>query len=350
MYSDIFYIKDIKKNVFDNESKYLIFIAEDSKEMFNELERMDIKFYGAIFPQIIFDKQNYTNGAIIFKLKEYVEPFIIENIKDDITQFKTNITGANSLITIVDGLSDVIDYFLEEFYEIIDSTTKIIGGGAGLLTLKQEPVIFSNDGIYEDSALIIPLKDNIEIGVQHGWEKIYGPLVSTYTQKNILKTIDYENAFEVYKEIVEKDSNQKFTEDNFFDISKKYPIGIEKINGEVVVRDPIARDGNDLILVGQMDQNSVIYILKGESDKLIQSASKVSKSLMQDKKEIEYIFLVDCISRVLFLEDKFEEEIQAVKNSDNDTQLFGILTLGEIANNSKTYIEFYNKTCVVGIG
>jgi hypothetical protein len=58
------------------------------------------------------------------------------------------------------------------------------------------------------------------------------------------------------------------------------------------------------------------------------------------------IILIDCISRVLFLGKEFEKEIQAVYQED--IPLIGALTLGEIANSGRDYLEFYNKTAVVG--
>ncbi len=56
---------------------------------------------------------------------------------------------------------------------------------------------------------------------------------------------------------------------------------------------------------------------------------------------------MDCISRVLFLEDKFKNEIDAV--SDHDSTTVGVLALGEIANTGKDYLDFYSKTTVVGL-
>ena len=59
------------------------------------------------------------------------------------------------------------------------------------------------------------------------------------------------------------------------------------------------------------------------------------------------ILLIDCISRGLFLGEGFIREIEAVRAGN--TPLIGALTLGEIANDGKDYMELYNKTCVVGI-
>jgi len=56
---------------------------------------------------------------------------------------------------------------------------------------------------------------------------------------------------------------------------------------------------------------------------------------------------IDCISRVLFLGDNFQEEINAILQYNQN--LVGALSLGEIANTSKEYLEFYNKTSVVAV-
>ena len=49
---------------------------------------------------------------------------------------------------------------------------------------------------------------------------ISGPFVATKTHKNSIIEINWRNAFEVYKEVVEADSGKLINEDNFFDLSK----------------------------------------------------------------------------------------------------------------------------------
>lgn len=48
---------------------------------------------------------------------------------------------------------------------------------------------------------------------------------------------------------------------------------------------------------------------------------------------------------MLFLEDEFQKELNGVYN--DSSLMVGVLSLGEIANNKKYYLEFYNKTAVV---
>ncbi|HIE56438.1 MAG TPA: histidine kinase, partial [Chromatiaceae bacterium] len=57
--------------------------------------------------------------------------------------------------------------------------------------------------------------------------------------------------------------------------------------------------------------------------------------------------VMDCISRALFLGDHFQRELDAF--SQPGLPMLGALTIGEIANHGDDYLEFYNKTAVVGI-
>jgi hypothetical protein len=351
MFESINYYEDINRVNFEDNKTYLVFIAESSKEFYNSFSGNNKNIYGAIFPQLIFDEQNYEAGVVVSQISQRASMEIIQNISDELEdELEDKIENAKTIFTIVDGLSPSIQSFLEKLYEIVPTQTNIIGGGAGLLTLEQEPVVFSPNGIYQNSALILYSDKEISLGVKHGWEILSGPFISTNTEHNILKAIDYQDAFEIYKEIVEKDSGKVFDDTNFFDIAKEYPLGIQMSNGEVVVRDPIITQNGHLILVGEMDQNSTIFILKGKKENLISAAkSAIDEAIAEVNNDVKTTIVIDCISRVLYLEDEFNKEIKAIKSEVPSSTLFGALTLGEIANKGKQYIEFYNKTCVVGV-
>ena len=329
----------------DEEAVYLLLVAEETSFSHSKISQLKARCYGAIFPEIIYENSHLKKGIIVTELEQ--EPTLIDTMDTPVFT-GTNIENIGSMLVFVDGLSAYIDSFLFSLFESIDEDCILFGGGAGKLTLKQEKVIFSPQKMAQDAALMVALSQTVNVGVNHGWEFLEGPFVATSTDKNLLKKIDYESAFDVYKSVVEKDSKLKFTDDNFFDISKSYPLGIVTMDGEVIVRDPILTEDGTLVLVGVMPENSVINILKGEKSNLINAASHAADSAMSSSCDSDIVFMIDCISRVLFLEDSFKEEIGSIKNKIGSVPLVGALTLGEIANNSKEYIDFYNKTCVVG--
>lgn len=332
------------------DDRYVLLIAEhtpfDAQIISNNME-----CYGTIFPYVIYDKIHYDKGILAVKLRENTSITFVPKMDNlELGDFVDN-SPKNAMFVMLDGLSPHIVKFLEKLFEIAPVNSSIIGGGGGKLTLQQEPIILANGKMHQDAALIISSDVSLSLGVNHGWKELQGPLIATKTEKNILHTINYKNAFEIYKDVIMSDCGQTINHENFFDIAKSYPLGINKYGTEMIVRDPIATDGKSLVLVGEMEQNSIISVLKGEPDSLINAAKKAALAAYgEDCKKISSLLVVDCVSRMLFLDNRFKEELESIGAvfGDDITQ-WGILSLGEIANNNSGNIEFYNKTCVVGV-
>lgn len=300
----------------------------------------------------MYDTDFYNKGIVSYDLDDLDDFTIVK----DMSKFKLNksfFEKTNSLLIMLDGLSSNITDFLDNVFEITSSDTQIVGGGAGKLTFEKDPIIFTNTESYTNAAIIISLENTLSIGIENGWEYLEGPFLATSTERNVLKSLNFEPAFEVYKKVVEKDCGKKFDDDNFFEIAKSYPLGIVKYDKEIVVRDPIRYDDEgNLVLVGDISQNSTLNILKGKEDELIESSGRaIEKSCTKKlKKNPKSLILFDCISRSIFLGDRFNEELKIMKDKiQSDVKLSGALTLGEIANNGNEYITFYNKSCVVGV-
>lgn len=336
----------------NSSSKFFLLVAENFSFDFEKLKNSGLNFKGAIVPQVVYEDYNSDKGMVACELDESVGAFILEDMtnidirKDELSKF-------DSILLILDGLSKHITTFLESIFQTLPINSEIIGGGAGKMTLKQEPVIFSTKGIFQDAAVILTEKSTLSVGVENGWEYLEGPFIVTSAHKNTLKSLNFVNAFDLYKQIVERNSGLKFDEMDFFDIAKAYPFGIVKFNNEIIVRDPIGLDekGN-IVLVGDIEQNSTVNILIGDKKRLIESsATAINKALnkVNDLNKIKHVILFDCISRTIFLEEDFKKELNEIKRAIPEKKVFGALSLGEIASNGNEYINFYNKTCVVGV-
>lgn len=331
----------IEKNK-NNKSKFHLLITESTEFDVNKLKDFDVT--GAIFPEVILNNEHYKEGLLASVLDDKFNVNFVENMKDFSKEDKT-FEDKESLIIMLDGLSPDISVFLDSLFGSVSPQTQIIGGGAAKMTLVQEPVILYNGAWYENAALVLSVDSQLHISVENGWDKLVGPFVVTISEKNILKTLNYSNAFEVYKKYVEEDSGKKFTKDNFFDISKSYPLGIIKFDKKVVVRDPITLDeNNNMVLLGDIPQNSAINILKGDKQNLIDTSNKAVLKL--NKELNKNVFVFDCISRLFFLDEELKEITKELKD---DSILFGVLSMGEIANSGDEYVSFYNRTCVLGM-
>jgi hypothetical protein len=353
-------IEELEKplKIIEKEFKSLMILSCDGnnyniEQVDNILKKVTIPIFGGIFPAIIFGDKKYDIGTIIVGLNDDVDISIIENmsikedfddeIEDKIPQLDSNI---KTMFVYVDGLGKNINQIIDGLFNNFGLNINYLGGGAGSLDFVQKPCIFTNEGLKKDCVQLIVSKMSSNIGVKHGWEIISEQLNITKSNGNIIEEIDYENVFEVYKSIVEEKSGEKFNDDNFFDIAKGYPFGINKLDAEMVVRDPIIENHGSLVCVGDVPRNSIVNILQGIDKNLINAANEAAAIAIEDNNENSFTIFIDCISRVLFLEDKFSNEIAEVYKVNS--KLVGALTLGEIANNKDHYLEFYNKTAVVG--
>lgn len=320
------------------------------------LQALPIPVFGGIFPEIIANGQNFKRGSLVCALPIKAEVHLIEHLSSSdydyfpaVAALGAQIPQGASLVTLVDGLSKRITALLESLYEVFGSHHHYLGGGAGSLSFVQKPCLMSNRGLVMDCAQITALPIPVHLSIEHGWHKFAGPFIVTGAYDNTITTLNYKPAFEVYRQVVEKDSGQTFAADNFFELAKAYPFGLDRISGEVVVRDPLFRKGNALVCVGEVPVNHIVYILKGEVDNLLEASRRCVQNIQMDDSPWMAL-LFDCISRTLFLQDRFADELQTIHQAlPPAVPLVGGLSLGELADAGNTCLDLFNKTLVLGI-
>lgn len=340
------------------EDVVLILLGEkdmpDVTLMISGLNKNGVNFFGGMFPGVIYDDRKYEQGAVIKVLPALAKPYLIKGLDTEKIELPNFISRPNKKYTafvLVDGLTSNIALFLSRLFDQLGNSVHYFGGGAGSLTLKQQPCLFTSEGFVQDAACVCFIKLQCNLGVAHGWKKLIGPIVATKTYKNVVKELNWKNAFEVYREIVKDDSGAKLVQDNFYDVAMRYSFGIYKEGAEDIVRDPImTNEKGELICVGEVPENSLLNILKGEPDSLIQAAGQAAKEA--SSREICGNLMVDCVSRSLFLGTDFARELSAVKENlvvaGEQGIPAGMLTLGEISSYGEVFLEFFNKTIVIG--
>lgn len=339
-----------------NGAESLILLACDNNECQPEqfdswLNGLKVPICGGVFPQLIHNSKNHHLGYVVVGLPAKTIIYNIPGLSDSDADFTALLDAAlgsdeppQSILVLVDGLASQIGELLDAVYDKLGSEPVYIGGGAGSLSFQSKPCLFSNQGMLEGYAQLTTLPWAFNLGVEHGWEKFAGPFVITDSTRNEIHSLDYQPAFDVYRKLVEDDCGHTFSDDNFFDIAKAYPFGLEKPDGSILVRDPINQSNKNLHCVGEVPSNSIVYLLKGKSANLIKAAAKGASAIPSGKGPA---ILADCISRVLFLEDDFQIELDVVEQALGGRPLIGMLTLGEIANGGDYCLEFYNKTFVL---
>lgn len=345
----------------ESKSKGLIILACDENQydpdQFNQLLRkMSIPVFGGIFPGIIYGGKNYKQGSIVIGLDEVPRVNVIKNVSNIETQGLAEVypemegeSECNTVFVFVDGLCQNNARLIESLFISFGLEYNFIGAGCGSLSMNPTPCIITNEGLLTDAAVIAGSKMSGAIGTKHGWRSIAGPIRITGSDRNTLISLDFKPAYEVYKKILEEHSGKKVTRENFLEIAANYPVGITKLGTDKIIRDPVNLDeyGNILFL-GDVPEGTFIHIMTSTPDDLIQAAGE-AKTLVKscEKNQDEsFILFIDCITRLFLLGDRFKEELAIV--NPNGLPMVGTLSMGEIANNKREYLELYNMTAVVG--
>ncbi len=348
-------------NILSSKNESIIILACDAngfkKELIDPiLQKQTTSIIGGIFPSVIYNSKKYDQGTIFIGLNDKMQINVIKDIsqknydqldadmEEQISDFDESV---KTMFVFIDGLTKHIGKSISVLFDNYGLDINYIGGGSGSLSFEQKPSLFTNHGLIQDAFVYAYSKRLSSIGVNHGWKSISGPYQVTKSEATIIKELDYRPAFEVYKDIVDQYTSEPINENNFFNIAKSFPFGINTLSDEKIVRDPIILNGTEMVCVGNVEEGNYVDILQGDKDTLIK-AVKNAADISQENMNFEHNFtlFIDCISRVLFLGEDFDDEIKAVYRGN--MPLVGALTFGEIANNGRDYLEFYNKTSVVG--
>ncbi|WP_173021364.1 FIST signal transduction protein [Lewinella sp. W8] len=317
-----------------------------------QLRQMKTTVIGAVFPEVIIDGQRFSDKSIILGLREEMASVTILDfdevaIEDKITTaFDVPEIENASIFIFIDALVRGKSQLLDTLYNLYGSLPNYLGGGAGSLAFRPFPCIISNAGVTHGSAVVALMPKPITLGIAHGWKPISEPMKVTEAEGNQVISLNWQPAMSTYQKIVEEHAGKAFDFGDFFNATKSYPFGIQKLNDEMIVRDPFQTENERIFLLDDIEEGSFVQILYGDLESLIAGAGQARQAATDSGNLGGGTLIIDCISRVLFMGDHFERELLAL---DPEANAFGALTLGEIANNGDSYLDVYNKTAVVGL-
>ena len=319
------------------------------------LRTIEIPIFGGAYPQLIFGESSMSQGVIIVGFSHTLSVSNICQLDQKTTYIEglelilendCNLQSHQNFLMFYDGLSLNSEDFIDSFYDCAGCDVNVIGGGAGSLDFVQRPCVFSNKGMLVDAMQFVGLPGPLDVGVAHGWEILDGPYLVTEARGSLIVSINYQPAKDFYQQRVEEISYSKFFQKDFYDVAKLFPLGIEGANGEILVRDPIKTVGSGLQCVGNVPVNSMIYILKSDTESLVAAASIAANCLGSVRPSV---LVFDCISRFLYMDQGFKQELAAINAAaENSSFVVGALSLGEVANAGSGAISLLNKSTAIG--
>lgn len=333
----------------------LLFVADydhpEHHALSHLLQSVKTPLIGGIFPELIVEGKRRDRGMLVIPLHVPLETLVVPLSDPNFTgldYFMTSslASGQDVLFVFADALAGRKESFIHTLYHLFGSSVRYLGGGCGSLSFQPFPCVLHNSGVHQDAAVLGLGPLNVSLGVAHGWSPLSEPLKVTRAEGNRVMTINWEPAMQVYRKIVEAHSGQSFNDVPFFDLAKSYPLGMIRLGTEMVIRDPFATEGDAMLIVDHIPEGEYVRVMHGSTDSLLSGAALARAQAEESHPDhaIGMHLCVDCISRVLFLQEEFDREMDILSGT---LPLQGILSIGEIANQGEAFLDVYNKTVVL---
>jgi hypothetical protein len=308
-----------------------------------------VPIFGGMFPGVVAEGERLDRGAIILAHASPVRIDIV-SLRGDTPKLDVlaDDTSGRSLVAWYDATCST-GPLLDLLFDELGAGPTWVGGGAGALDFAERPVVITPLGLLGGVAVVASLAERLLVGVAHGWEPFGATLRVTESRGNDAIALNWRPAFDVYREIVERHSGRRFDDEAFFDLASRYPLILERFDGEGIVRDPleVLTDGS-LRCAGEIPLHATVRIATGEVEQMLDAAVTARVRAETDGVPENAISLaIDCISRALILQERLHDELARLR--PESTPQVGALTIGEIANCRRRYLQLHNKTAVVGV-
>lgn len=192
--------------------------------------------------------------------------------------------------------------------------------------------------------------DNIMIGfgTLGGWDEFGQERVITHSAQNILFEIDGKNALDLYKEYLGDYASELPGSALLFPLSIRVN-GSDKNLIRTVLG--VSDEEKTMTFAGNLPEGSKARLMKANFDKLIGASSIAAAGALTATKDHspQFAIIMTCIGRKLVLQDRTEEEVEAVRAVlGNDVRITGFYSYGEISPfDQGTQCQLHNQTLSV---
>lgn len=238
----------------------------------------------------------------------------------------------SNLLIISDGQLVNGSELIEGLEEIAGKNITISGGLAGDGSLFKKTLVGLNCSPEVGNIVAIGFYgDYIQIshGSVGGWDSFGQERKITSSKGNILYELDNEPALDIYKRYLGKHAKDLPMSALLFPLSIKI-----RPNEEPVVRTILAVNEKEksLTFAGNVPEGCNVRLMKANYDRLIEGASSAAEFSMKINDHPELAILISCVGRKLVLNQRIEEEIEAVRDVfGKQTAITGFYSYGEIS-------------------
>jgi hypothetical protein len=317
-----------------------------------------IPLFGAVFPALVVDDRFSSVGAWLLRIDELSHAQLLPELPTDaaslpsvagslVASVMPHLTAPEAtLFLLFDAMYPRIASLLDELYLRLGNRVSYVGANAGSETYRPSPCLFDGARVAGGGVLALVLDGHRGAVLEHGYGVPQKMIAASATEGNRIITIDWRPAFEVYREVAREQYGVDVDRENFYRYAVRFPFGIVRGDGEVVVRIPVALEADgSLFCVGEVPANSLLTLLRAPEvdsrltiDTLVAGLGGPGGSAQRD------LLLFYCAGRRLYLGDEAARaELAEFKERSGASRVAGALSLGEIGSpEPSAYPAFHN--------
>jgi methyl-accepting chemotaxis protein len=261
--------------------------------------------------------------------------------------------GLRHLTTILltDGLAGTGEDLVGAMFQQSTSVSQIVGGAAGDAGRFKETMVGAGRECGSDAAAVLQIFDANPwgVGVGHGLRPTTKPMRVTASNRNVIRTIDGQPAFEIYRRhALERGYTLNRANAGAYMIANE--LGVHFFSALSRARAPLSvgEDGS-LTCAAPVPEGSFVSILDGDPVSMVAAANAAAEEARNNlgKCKAAGVLLFDCVCRGMILKEEFGKEIEAVRSVFGKVPVTGFLTYGEIAQCAGRLEGWHNATVVV---
>lgn len=268
------------------------------------------------------------------------------NLADDVAA-----EDLSHLIVLAEGIHVNGSELVAGLREHLPGRVAVTGGLAGDGDRFISTTVYCNQTIGPRAVVAIGLYgDRLTVGYgsRGGWDTFGPDRLITRSRGNILYELDGRPALELYKRYLGPHANDLPASGLLFPLSLRGQAGQPRVVRTILGIDEAA---GALIFAGDVPQGEYGQLMRANVDRLVDGAHDAGLASRQPGESggDSLALLVSCVGRKLVLNQRIEEELEAVQDAlGPDTTLCGFYSYGEIAPfGTSTKCELHNQTMTV---
>jgi len=321
---------------------------------------LEVPLLGAVFPRLIREGGFAPRGALLVRLDAPPPHGLVDGLREGPTACAARVHAAlephlargapaGALFLLCDATTPRVDGVLEALHDRLGRAVTYLGVMAGSETFRPMPCVFDGRRLVGDALLWLLLPPGTPAVVDHDYDAPPGAGVATSARGDRVFTVDDRPAYDFYRDRLAEQHRVELTPENFYRLAVEFPLGIERPDGQLLVRMPVAlEEGGAIRVIGEVPERAVLVTCRAPPPRFGEAGRALARRLRVEGIGGDML-LFYCAGRRLRLGSESDADLRALLGASG-ARAAGAITLGEIGGAAAGAGPVFHNGALVAVG